>query len=167
MSKSAPFLRRHLFVDPNVQTELLRRLAIYAVAATVYFVTIVVIEQIMLHRDRAVSDILKSTLDQSIFWLPGLLMLGPLMMYDLLKVTNRFAGPMYSLRCEMRRLVDGKSRRPVRFRKSDHWNEMAISFNALRKEIIELRRFRAEYGHLETADADPSSQEPNSSSAPA
>lgn len=151
MSNSSTFLRSQLLVDSVVQTELFRRILIYAATAMVYFLTIVVIEETVLHQDRSFGAVLKGTLDQSIFWLPGLLVLVPLMLYDLLKVTHRFTGPMYSLRREMKRLVDGKSKRSIHFRSDDYWNDMASTFNLLREELIELRESKDKPANIDDA----------------
>lgn len=139
MSQSTDFVRNQLLVDTGVQAALLRRVIVYAMAALVYFLTILVIEETLLYEDRHATDVLRHTLDESIYWLPGLLMLGPLMVYDMLCLTNRFAGPMYSLRRELRRLADNESQRPLRFRDGDYWNDMAQSFNEIREE---LQRYR-------------------------
>lgn len=166
-------VRRMLLVDNQVQSELLRRLGIYAMSAVVYFVTVIVIEDSLVYRDRALSTVLIATLDKLIYWVPGLLLLGPIMMYDLLKVTNRFAGPMYSLHREMQRLVEHRSEREIRFRDHDYWNEMATTFNRLREELIELRlgaeaaggtgqdeEVKEEAGEEEPAKEEPAEEEP-------
>ncbi|MEM9826928.1 MAG: hypothetical protein AAF958_10085 [Planctomycetota bacterium] len=134
------FLRRQLFVDGEVQSELLRRVFLYAIGAAVYFLTIVVVEEASVYEDRGVVDVLQSITEQSIYWLPGFIMLTPIMIYDLLKTTNRFAGPVYSLRRELRRLADGESKRPIFFRDGDYWADMATSFNQVREELIERRQ---------------------------
>lgn len=139
MLQSPSFVRNQLFVDTEVQARLLWRISLYAVAAAVYFTVIVAIEQGLLYPDRRWVDVAVATIDDAIFWIPGLFLLGPIMLYDLLKITNRFAGPMYSLSREMRRLVNGEPTRELNFRDGDHWHEMADTFNDLRAEMHRLR----------------------------
>lgn len=53
----------------------------------------------------------------------------PILLYDLAKHTNRFAGPIYRLQRCMNDLAAGKPVRPIAFRKDDYWKDLAESFN--------------------------------------
>jgi hypothetical protein len=57
--------------------------------------------------------------------------LFPVFLYDSIKLSNRFAGPILRLRRALREAVSGESTRPLQFRKDDFWQDMADSFNAL------------------------------------
>jgi hypothetical protein len=57
------------------------------------------------------------------------LLLLPLVVYDLLQVTNRFAGPIFRLRRSMRDLAQGIPVMPIRFRDGDFWQDFASDFN--------------------------------------
>ena len=132
-------VRQQLFVDPSVQGVLVRRAALYAVACTVYFVIIVVFATCMSDPDRSIMESLSIFLGEAIFWAPGLILLAPVVVYDMLKVTNRFAGPVFSLRREMQRLIDGESERPLQFRDGDTYSDLADRFNLIRAEMLDLR----------------------------
>lgn len=133
------FVRQQLFVDPSVQGVLVRRAALYSVACTLYFVIIVVFATCMSDPDRSIGESLSIFLGEAIFWAPGLILLAPMVVYDMLKVTNRFAGPVFSLRREMQRLIDGESDRPLQFRDGDTWGDLAERFNLIRVEMLALR----------------------------
>ena len=139
MAQPAAFLRRHLFVDTGVQSALLRRLLLYAAGCLTYFIGITVVDELLLHRDRGFAATLLGCLDQIVYWAPGLMLLVPIFLYDLLRVTNRFAGPMYSLSREMKRVAGGGVGRSLRFRDGDHWGDMAVAFNQIREELLTLR----------------------------
>jgi nitrogen fixation/metabolism regulation signal transduction histidine kinase len=55
----------------------------------------------------------------------------PVFVMDTIKLSNRFAGPVYSLRRAMREVVQGKPPRRLRFRKRDFWHDLADDYNAL------------------------------------
>ena len=142
--KVSPFsslsTRRYVIADPKVQGAIVRRLALYAFAAVVYYSIVLACAVYATVEDGAASDALIRYLDDAITWLPGLLVLGPIAAYDLYATTNRFAGPIIRLRRELRDLIDGNSPQPLKFREGDHWTEMAELFNELRSEIMELRK---------------------------
>lgn len=80
------------------------------------------------------------------FW-PALFASGlvlPLLLLDVLRVSHRFAGPMYRLRNALRDAADGKPVPPVKFREGDFWCEMADEFNrvAVRLRDLEPNRSR-------------------------
>jgi hypothetical protein len=62
----------------------------------------------------------------------------PLLLADVLRVSNRFAGPMYRLRNALRDLADGKAVTPVKFREGDFWCNMADEFNRVLERMKDL-----------------------------
>ena len=141
-NQSPGFLRQQLLIDSNVQGSILFRTGLYSAACAVYFIVILVFTESMSSPDRDFADSIWHCLDEAIYWAPGLVLLTPLVAYDMLKLTNRFAGPIFRLRREMQRLASGQSDRPLNFRDGDYWTEMADQFNTIRGELIELREFK-------------------------
>ena len=136
-------LRQQLLIDKSVQGTLLRRTALYSCACAVYFIVILIFTESMSDPDQPFSEAVFRCFDEAIFWAPGLMLLTPVVAYDLLRVTNRFAGPVFRLRREMQRLVDHESIDPLNFRDGDYWLEMADIFNQIRDELLELREAQA------------------------
>ncbi|EKK02377.1 hypothetical protein RBSH_02311 [Rhodopirellula baltica SH28] len=132
-------LRQQLLIDKDVQVALILRAVLYGTACVTYFVVIQFFTQSMIHPGVNTADLFLSLTDEAMYWVPGLLVLGPLMIYDVLKVSNRFAGPIFSMRREMQNLIDGKEGRNITFRNDDHWSTMAMQFNTIREELLELR----------------------------
>ncbi len=132
-------IRQQLLVEKDVQVSLILRALLYGAACMTYFTVIQFFTQAMNHPGIQVSEIFLSLTDEAIYWVPGFLVLGPLMVYDMLRITNRVAGPIYSMRREMQAIVAGESGRGLKFRNDDYWDSLATDFNALRKEIIALR----------------------------
>jgi hypothetical protein len=59
------------------------------------------------------------------------LLLLPLVTFDLLRLSNRFAGPMFRLRRSLHDLAQGRPVAEVRFRHGDFWQEFADDFNTV------------------------------------
>ncbi|QDT02634.1 hypothetical protein K227x_10120 [Rubripirellula lacrimiformis] len=136
------FRRQQLLIDHHVQGSLLRRTGLYSIGCTVYFAVILLFTESMSRQDTTISEAIFRCLDESIYWAPGLILLTPLVAYDMLRLTNRFAGPIFRLRREMQRLVDDESESPLSFREGDYWTDFADVFNDLRQEVIELRELK-------------------------
>lgn len=155
-AQQAPcFVRQQLLIDSNVQGSILRRTALYSVSCVVYFVVILAFTESMSSPDRTFGESVRHCVEEAIYWMPGLVSLTPLVAYDMLKLSNRFAGPIFRLRREMQRLAVGESARRLSFRDGDYWIEMADEFNVLRDELITLREFKLQ-SEKQACDAKPS-----------
>jgi len=78
-----------------------------------------------------------------IWWTQGpfllvMVFLLPVFVVDTVKLSNRFAGPILSLRRVMREIVQGKPPRKLKFRRHDFWHDLADDYNAmlLRLELL-------------------------------
>jgi hypothetical protein len=67
-----------------------------------------------------------------------------LAVYDMLRLSHRFAGPMLRFRRAMRDLGRGEQVEPLRFRDGDFWQEMAAEFNAVLQRVERQRDEGAE-----------------------
>lgn len=139
MNRTSALLRQQLLIDPRVQGSLLRRAALYSAASGLYFLVILVFTESMSNPEEPFGVAISRCIDEAVYWAPGLMLLVPVITYDLLRVTNRFAGPVFRLRREMQRLVDGESEHPLSFRDGDYWVEIAGTFNQLRSELMQYR----------------------------
>lgn len=125
------YARKRLFVDAEVQG----RFALRAVAYWLGCMTIVM-GMAMLGRLLMNPTEPFFTSSESLWACLGPLVLAtvlvlPVMIYDILVITNRLVGPILRLRGAMRRLANGESVEPIRFRKGDFWQEFADEFNAV------------------------------------
>jgi hypothetical protein len=141
-AKSLP-LRQQLLIDKDVQGAVLQRTILYSVCCVVYFLVIMFFSTTAETPEDKWHEIVMKCLDEAVYWAPGLMLLTPVIAYDLLTLTNRFAGPVFRLRREMQRLTSGEESYPLSFRDGDYWMEMADLFNQVRDEMLELREFKA------------------------
>jgi hypothetical protein len=129
------YTRKQLFVDPKVQGTLVFRVV-------AYWVICVFTMALMLLCWRMLTGPARPPLTQlDDMWFhfgPALVasfILLPLVIYDILRTSNRFTGPMFRLRRCMRELAEGKEVKPIRFRGSDFWQDLAKDFNAVVQRV--------------------------------
>ena len=146
MNQSSPpvFVRQQLLIDEKVQGALLKRAGFYGVVCALYFIIILIFAEVMSHQDVGLGEAIIGFLEEAIYWLPGLLVMVPLIAYDMMKHSNRFTGPVFHLRREMQHLIAGESERPLEVRDEDYWSELAGEFNEIRNELLELRKAKLE-----------------------
>ena len=143
MSHSTPKLpitRRQLFVDPEVQGALVARAIIYWVACTLSIALLLLCSRVLFGPVRPLTFHLEN---MWFFYGPALIasvLVLPVAITDIIRVSNRFAGPLTRLRRGMRRLAKGQPVAPLEFRRDDFWYEFAEEFNAVVREVEELRQ---------------------------
>jgi len=85
------------------------------------------------------------------------LLLLPAVLIDVLRMSNRFVGPIVRLRTALRDLAEGRPAQPLNFRDDDYWRDMASDFNraAARcvREAMELSRPTEEMEQAEVEHA--------------
>jgi hypothetical protein len=123
--------RRKVYIDANVQGALARRIilhwvAFFGVASLVAFVL-----QVLSNPFRPLADHL-----HDLWWNQGpfivvMLFLLPVFVVDTVKISHRFAGPIFSLRRAMREITQGKQPRKLKFRTRDFWHELSEDFNTM------------------------------------
>jgi len=121
--------RKQIFVDPKVQGALVLRVVIYW-CFCLGTMTIMLLSWNML---TVPARMPWTHLDDMWFHYGPVLVasfcLLPIVMIDIVKVSNRFAGPLVRLRRSMRQLAAGEPVRPIRFRDGDFWQDFADEFN--------------------------------------
>jgi methyl-accepting chemotaxis protein len=80
------------------------------------------------------------------------LIVVPLVVMDVLRMSNRFAGPARRLQNGLRELGEGKQVKPLIFRDNDFWQETAAEFNRVNDRIVQLV---ARQAHSSAEVADP------------
>jgi hypothetical protein len=162
--------RARKYVDRNVQGGLLTRMAIHW---GVFFFTsafaYIVVQAIVSPNGTSFLQRIQNSLTE--FSLLGLLMLTlmPAFFLDVVRFSNRFAGPIVRLRRFLRELGENGEVPPLKFRDDDFWMEIAKEFNVCRERIyrqkMEIDRLQALLNEhsIDWSDWSPDRQSKNSS----
>lgn len=124
--------RARSFVDPEVQGGLLRKIAIhwtllFTVNALALVIWVRMFEQPEASWGATFGDCVRRFLP---FFVITMLLI-PAFIWDTLKITSRFAGPVLRLRAALASAAQGREVQPLHFRNNDFWQEIADDFNAL------------------------------------
>jgi hypothetical protein len=73
---------------------------------------------------------------ENLWWAQGpfllvMVFLLPVFVFDTIKISHRFAGPIFSLRRAIREVADGQPARRLQFRRRDFWRELADDYNTM------------------------------------
>ncbi len=151
--------RKQLFVDAKVQGALALRVILYWAVCLVTITLMLLCWRILTGPARMFYTHFD---DMWFHYGPALiasLVLLPLVIVDIVRLSNRFAGPLLRLRRSMRALGRGEEVQPIHFRDGDFWNELADDFNAMLARVEDRKGMKPET----TADEE---QEPLAAMAP-
>lgn len=132
MTKLATKKRRQTLVDPEVQGGILRKVALHwAVFFLCNALALVIWIRLFEQPDAEWGQTLGDTFRRFLPFFVISIALFPAFVWDTLKMTNRFAGPILRLRQALAEASAGRAVPPLRFRDSDYWQEIANNFNRL------------------------------------
>jgi hypothetical protein len=140
MSKSN--MRRSQYVDSKVQGALVWRVFLYWVACQAIFLSALVCWEMFTGSARPIYE------QFDLIWYryaPALILSAivlPIILLDLIRLSNRFVGPMVRFRRAMRDLSRGHAVFPLSFRDNDFWRDCATDFNRLAERIQALQQTR-------------------------
>lgn len=134
-------LRKKIYVDKNVQGAIVRRILIYWISCLLFVVVPVLLARVAADPSRLFFEHFGDLWKQ--YWqvVPAAILILPLLLYDGLKLSNRFAGPVWRLRRVMSQMAAGEDVQEIHFRDGDYWLDLAESFNkiAIRLKAKESR----------------------------
>lgn len=153
--------RKKYFVDRQVQGALVRRAVVYVFLVLMLMslfgaVCVMVME----------GPLSGSQLTQKMWsklgptWVASILLV-PIVVIDCIRLSNRFAGPIFRLRRAMKDVAAGKDVSPVKLRKGDFWYDFAEDFNRMLLErkaaelVAETRQLKNEGAMREPAVPEP------------
>ena len=128
-------MRKQLLVDPKVQGALVLRAVLYWAVCLITITLMILCWRIVTGPAR----LFYTHFDDMWFHFgPAVVastLLLPLLIVDMLRLSNRFVGPLFRLRRAMRALARGEYVEPVEFRGGDFWQEIADEFNTLAARV--------------------------------
>lgn len=138
--------RSKQFVDAAVQGALVRRLA-------GHWIVFMVVSTILMLGLRVLSDPFqpiamhcKGFLQDQLFFLLLMVCMTPIFLWDTVKLSNRFVGPVLRVHRALSDLNQGKEIQEINFRKGDFWQELADEVNCLLRKQQQVASGSAEGG---------------------
>jgi nitrogen fixation/metabolism regulation signal transduction histidine kinase len=135
--------RKKTFVDPMVQGALVRRLVLHWVAFIAVASVVAFALQVLTNPFQPIERHL-----QEMWWTHGPFLLVmffmlPVFIVDTIKLSHRFAGPIYRLRNVIKGMAEGEPFKPVKFREMDFWQDLADDFNTMIERVGKANEARS------------------------
>ena len=123
--------RGQLYVDSHVQGAIVRRVMVYWACCALFVVIPLCIGNALRRPDLLFYEQFANFWDH--YWpvLVGMACMLPFFLLDALRLSNRFAGPLFRLRRHIHLLAENKPVEPLQFREGDFYHEMALDFNRI------------------------------------
>lgn len=137
--------RKRFFVDRQVQGAIVCRLLTHWIfACGLMALYLFCLEILARGMEGRLSDHFQATWQRyaPLFVVVGTLF--PVFVYDSIRLSHRFAGPMVSLKRNLKRLADNQAVEPLRFRKGDYWHELSADLNRVAETMGLSQPHRAE-----------------------
>lgn len=128
--------RACVLIDRQVQFALARRIVthwclFFALSLTALFG----VEYVLADPSQAFSSYVEVIWGKYAFFILLMLAVIPTFVYDTIKLSNRFVGPIVRLRRSIRSLADGDTVPELRFREGDFWRELSDDFNRVASRL--------------------------------
>ncbi len=123
--------RTKRFIDSRVQGALARRIIAHWLLFVGVGCLVAFVLQVLSNPFRPISEHVRD-----MWWTHGpfllvLVFLMPVFVVDTIKLSHRFAGPIFALRRAIRNVAEGGVVKPLRFRKRDFWHDLADDWNTM------------------------------------
>lgn len=133
-------MRQQVWIDRHVQGVLVGRVLLYWSGILIYFGLSIGCFHWWQNPEWTLSEHLWAMFEQVAPCLPTLLLLLPLVVFDIVRLSNRFAGPVYRLRKHLTDLSQNSQTSPLHFRDEDYWQQLAEPINLLQQKLLVLEQ---------------------------
>jgi hypothetical protein len=147
--------RQKRYVDPKVQSALIRQTLFHWILILLTTLFFVFILQVLTGGPfRPWSYHLGQVWTRYAPFIIALVVVIPPVIYDSLRLSHRFVGPVYRLRAAMHELAHGGRAEPIHFRKSDFWKDLADDYNLILEQIQSDSSEEEASGHSDRAETE-------------
>ncbi len=133
-------MRQQVWIDRHVQGVLVGRVLLYWSGILIYFGLSIGCFHWWQNPEWTLTEHLWAMFDQIWPCLPTLMLLLPLVVFDIVRLSNRFAGPVYRLRKHLSELSQDSAVPPLNFRDDDYWQQLAAPINLLQQRMLVLEQ---------------------------
>lgn len=127
--------RGQIFVDRDVQSALMLRVTGYWMFCLLSISLMLLCWEAASGPPRRFSTLAADLYQRYAPALAATLLVLPLVMIDVTRLSHRFVGPIIRLRGALRRLAAGEEVQPIKFRDKDFWQDLADDFNQAAKRV--------------------------------
>jgi hypothetical protein len=121
--------RTALLIDRQVQGVLLLRIILYWMFCFVSLSAILICWEVFTGPSQRMIDLISKLYFRYGPVLSASFILLPIVLLDVIRVSNRFVGPIARLRQGLSDVADGRPAQPLNFRDDDFWRDLASNFN--------------------------------------
>jgi len=147
--------RKKRYVDPKVQSALIRQTVFHWVLVLVTTLFLVFVLQVLTGGPyRSWSYHLGQVWSRYAPFIIALVAIIPAVILDSIRLSHRFVGPIYHLRTAIRKVAAGGPAEPIRFRKDDFWKDLADDYNLVLKRIPSDSPHEDATGDMDQAQTD-------------
>ena len=130
--------RSKVYVDKIVQGALARRIIMHwFLFFAAIMVSLTALQYFLGDPNSSFTEHMGAIWGDYSFFILLMFAMVPVFVWDTLKVSHRFAGPMLRLRTEMKNLANGDQVGELKFRDNDFWLELSDDFNKVAKKVGE------------------------------
>lgn len=133
-------MRQQVWIDRHVQGVLVGRVLLYWSGILIYFGLSIGCFHWWQNPEWTLSEHLWAMFEQVLPCLPTLMLLLPLVIFDIVRLSNRFAGPVYRLRKHLVDLSQNSQTTPLHFRDDDYWQQLAEPINLMQQKLLVLEQ---------------------------
>jgi hypothetical protein len=123
--------RVRLWVDPSVQGALVVRVLVYWLACMVLVTLPLALIQAAVRPEQYLHQHYIRLLAEHWPVLAALTVIAPFFIYDTIRFSHQFTGPVYRLRRELERYELGENIFPIEVRKGDFWQDLIDRINSV------------------------------------
>ena len=128
--------RGKVYIDRLVQGALARRIVVHwCVFFALSMISLTALELFLGDPELSLTGHLSALWGKYAFFVILMISILPTFVYDSMKLSNRFAGPVMRLRESIRKLAHGESVEELKFRDNDFWRELSEDFNTVAKRV--------------------------------
>ena len=139
------------YIDPKIQGALVRRIILH-------WVVFICMASLATFALQVLSNPFQTLGEHAlqVWWIHGsfflvMACLLPAFVYDTVKMSHRFVGPIYRLRQSIGSIAAGGPATRLKFRKHDYWHGLAEDFNTMIERLTKGEDYLGEVSQEETA----------------
>lgn len=131
-------LRQRIWIDARIQGVLVGRIVFYWLATVAFFGVGIAVTQYCDHSDWTFAEHTRHWIGKTGPWIPSAFLLLPLVIYDIVRTSHAFAGPVNRARQQLNKLLQNPNCTPLVLRQDDFLQDLTGPINSLQHQVLSL-----------------------------